>query len=240
MMPDGTAVAIPVARPSRRARPPAIRIAAAVLITAALALFAAACSSPSSAGTGSAGTGSPSAAGPASSSPAAGSAAGSTAGSTAPSAAGGSAAAQSAVAYSQCMRANGVPKYPDPGSGGRLPKGDASAFDVSNSTYQAAQRTCQHLLPTSGSFDQLSHQCIQDGDCPPALVQQMLTADRRFAQCMRSHGVPSWPDPTLDPSGAPVFRISAAGITHTQTHSPPMENTIMACLRTDPAPAAMS
>jgi hypothetical protein len=231
-MPDGTTVAIPIARPPRRARPPAIRIAAAILTTAALALFTAACSSPSSADPGSAGTGSPAAAGPASSTPAAGSTAGSTAGS--------SATTQSVVAYSQCMRANGVPKYPDPDSAGRLPKGDASAFDVSNSTYQAAQRTCQHLLPTSGSFDELSHQCIQAGDCPPALVQQMLTADRKFAQCMRSHGVPNWPDPTLDPNGAPVFKVSAAGITHTQTHSPPMENTIMACLRTDPAPAALS
>jgi hypothetical protein len=138
------------------------------------------------------------------------------------------------------MRANGVPKYPDPGSGGQLPKGDAQSFGVSDSTYQAAQRTCQHLLPTGGSFDEQSHECIQAGDCPPALVQQMLTADRKFAQCMRSHGVPNWPDPTLDTNGAPVFKVSAAGITHTQTHSPPMEAVIMACLRTNPAPAALS
>jgi hypothetical protein len=138
------------------------------------------------------------------------------------------------------MRANGVPRYPDPDSAGRLPKGDASAFGVSYSVFQAAQRTCQHLLPSSGSFDELSHQCIQAGDCPPALVQEMLTADRKFAQCMRSHGVPNWPDPTIDANGAPVFKVSAAGITHTQTHSPPMENTIMACLNTDPAPAALA
>ncbi|GEM_PF-492506 len=218
-MPDATPVACtPVNWPPRRARPPAIRIAA-ILTTVAMALLAAACSSPSSAGTGS-----PSAAGPASSSPAAGS----------------SATAQSAVAYSQCMRANGVPKYPDPASGGQLPKGDAQAFGVSDAQYQAAQRTCQHLMPTSGSFDQQSQECIEAGDCPPALVQQMLTADRKFAQCMRSHGVPNWPDPTLDANGAPVFKVSAAGITHTQTHSPPMEVVIMACLRTDPAPAALS
>ena len=218
-MPDGT----PVDGPPRRARPPAIRIAAAILATAAMALLAAACSSPASGGTSS-----PNAAGPASSSPATGSAAGS------------SATAQSVVAYSQCMRANGVPKYPDPASGGQLPKGDAQAFGVSDSQFQAAQRTCQHLLPTGGSFDQQSHECIEAGDCPPALVQQMLTADRKFAQCMRSHGVPNWPDPTIGANGGPIFKVSAAGITHTQTHSPPMENTIMACLRTDPAPAALA
>jgi hypothetical protein len=214
-MHDGT----PVDGPPRRARPPAIRITAAMLTTAAMALLAAACSSPSSAGTGS-----PSAAGSASSSPAAGS----------------SATAQSAVAYSQCMRADGVPKYPDPASGGQLPKGDAQAFGVSDAQYQAAQHTCQHLLPTGGSFDEQSHECIEAGDCPPALVQQMLTADRKFAQCMRIHGVPTWPDPVIGPNGGPVFKVSAAGITHTQTHSPPMENTIMACLRSDPAPVAMA
>jgi hypothetical protein len=202
-------------------------MAAAILAAAVMALFTAACSTPSSAGTSA-----PSAAGSASSSPPAGSAAGTTQGS--------SPAAQSAVAYSQCMRANGVPKYPDPDSGGHLPKGNAPEFGVSDATYQAAEHTCQHLLPTSGSFDQLSRQCIQAGDCPPALVQQMLTADRKFAQCMRAHGVPNWPDPTIGPNGGPVFKVSAAGITHTQTHSPPMENTIMACLRTDPAPAALS
>jgi hypothetical protein len=208
----------PADGPPRRARPPAIRIAAAILSTAAMALLAAACSSPSSVGAGSA-----SAAAPASSAPAAGS----------------SATAQSAVAYSQCMRADGVPKYPDPASGGQLPKGDAQAFGVSDAQYQAAEHTCRHLLPTGGSFDEQSHECIEAGDCPPALVQQMLTADRKFAQCMRSHGVPDWPDPTLGENGGPFFMLSATGITHTQTHSPPMENTIMACLRSDPAPVAM-
>ncbi len=219
-MPDGT----PVDRPPRRARPPAIPIAAAILTTAAMALLTAACSTPSSAGTGSPSAGSSSTGAPTSSSPAAGS----------------SATAQSAVAYSQCMRANGVPKYPDPDSGGHLPKGDAQAFGVSDATYQAAQRTCQHLLPAGGSFEEQANECIQAGNCPPALVQQMLTADRKFAQCMRIHGVPSWPDPTIGANGGPVFNVSAAGITHTQTHSPPMSVEIMACLRVDPAPAALA
>jgi hypothetical protein len=138
------------------------------------------------------------------------------------------------------MRSNGVPKYPDPASGGQLPKGSAQAFGVSDSQYQAAQRTCQHLLPTGGSFDEQAHECIQAGDCPPALVQQMLTADRKFAQCMRSHGVPNWPDPTISDGGAPIFKVSAAGITHSQTHSPPMSNTIMQCSRLYPAPVAMA
>jgi hypothetical protein len=65
------------------------------------------------------------------------------------------------------MRASGVPNYPDPDSGGHLPKGNAQDFGVSDSRYQAAQSSCQHLLPTGGSFDQQVNQCIQAGDCPP-------------------------------------------------------------------------
>jgi hypothetical protein len=52
--------------------------------------------------------------------------------------------------------------------------------------------------------------------------------------------VPNWPDPTIGANGGPVFKVSAAGITHTQTHSPPMFNTITECTRLDPAPVAMA
>ena len=30
----------------------------------------------------------------------------------------------------------------------------------------------------------------------------------QFARCMRAHGVPNWPDPTIDSQGRPVFAIS--------------------------------
>ncbi len=39
-------------------------------------------------------------------------------------------------------------------------------------------------------------------------MQQALTAGLKFAQCMRSHGVPDWPDPTLDSDGEPLFNIT--------------------------------
>lgn len=32
---------------------------------------------------------------------------------------------------------------------------------------------------------------MQNSDCPPALVQQMMTADRNLALCLRSDGVPN-------------------------------------------------
>jgi len=149
--------------------------------------------------------------------------------------AGGEAASLSAVAYSHCMRSHGVPDFPDPASGGRIPKTSAQALGVSNSRFQAAQSACQQLLPSATSFQQQSQQCLQTGDCPQSLVQQMLTADRRFAGCMRSHGVPNWPDPTIDSEGRPVFNLVPAGITHSQTHSPPISDKLAECGRVDPA-----
>jgi len=126
----------------------------------------------------------------------------------------------SAVSYSDCMRANGVPDYPDPGSGGQLPKGNAQQFGVSDSQLQAAERTCQHLLPDAESWQQQIQQCETAGVCPPSVVQQALTIMREYAQCIRSHGVPDFPDPVLDSEGRPYFDVSGAGISHQFTHSP--------------------
>jgi hypothetical protein len=124
-----------------------------------------------------------------------------------------------------------VPNYPDPDSSGQLPKGDAQLFGVSTSQYQAAQQACRHLLPTGGSLQQREEQCIVNGGpCPPALVQQMLTADRKFAQCMRSHGWPNFPDPTAQSDG-PVFNITAAGISDAESHTHQFEATLDECER---------
>jgi hypothetical protein len=109
------------------------------------------------------------------------------------------------------MRTHGVPNFPDPGSDGGIPKGDAQQFGVSEPQFQAAQTACQPLLPAGGSLDQQAEQCIASDDCPPALVQQLLNVEREFAQCMRSHGWPHWPDPTIDSQGRPVFVISISG-----------------------------
>jgi len=121
------------------------------------------------------------------------------------------------LAYSQCMRSHGVPNYPDPSSEGEVPKGSAQVFGVSSSRYQAAQAACAHLLSaTVGSIQQ----CEATGDCPMAVVQQALTVMRKYARCIRSHGVPNWPDPAVDSEGRPFFDVSSVGITYQYTHSP--------------------
>ena len=183
--------------------PSAARAAVAVLTVAALACPAAACS------------GSPSAASPDGSSSAA------------------AAASSPAVSYSHCMRAHGVPNFPDPGSGGSLPKGSAQQFGVSSVRLQAAEQACQHVLPSTGDLLTAAslQQCYLTHVCPPALVQQALSAGRKFAQCIRSHGVPNWPDPTSEAGGGPPqFEIRVS-----RPPSPPVGAAIGACERLQPA-----
>jgi hypothetical protein len=142
----------------------------------------------------------------------------------------GNSASASAVAYSSCMRSHGVPEYPDPGSNGNLPKGNAQDFGVSNSQYQAAERACRHLLPDSDTtFIASLTQCLETGDCLPAVVQRALSEGRRFAQCMRNDGVPNWPDPTIDSMGRPSFQVTAAGISYASTRSSQMLSKIGLC-----------
>jgi hypothetical protein len=142
----------------------------------------------------------------------------------------GSTNSPSAVRYSRCMRSHGVPSFPDPDSSGSIPKGDAQSLGVSTSGYEAAETACRHLLPTGGSFEQGALQCTLAADCPPAVVQQMTSAMTKFARCMRSHGVPNWPDPTLDPQGRPVFAISA-GRDGFDPDSPQITGTDQECVR---------
>ncbi len=112
------------------------------------------------------------------------------------------------------MRSHGVPSFPDPGSSGSLPKADAQHLGVTGSQLAVAQQACRLLLPnTGGAIDARSvEQCMMAGDCPRAFVRTVLDEERRFAQCMRSHGVPNWPDPSIDMQGRPVFAISISGL----------------------------
>jgi len=135
------------------------------------------------------------------------------------------------VAYSQCMRSHGVPNFPDP-AGGAPPKVTAQGLGVSSSRLQVAQGACQHLLPaTGGSLSASSiRQCYLAGVCPQALVQQALSAGRGLARCMRSHGEPYWPDPSIDSQGRPLFNINVP------RPPPPQVSTAGdECTRLDPA-----
>jgi len=80
------------------------------------------------------------------------------------------------------------------------------AFDSSRNAASSTTSTAPDHRGTIsvGSVEQ----CMKTDDCPHALVRQVLNQERRFAQCMRSRGVPNWPEPTIDSRGRPVFAVS--------------------------------
>ena len=127
--------------------------------------------------------------------------------------AGRSANYQLGINYADCMRSHGVPKYPDPSGSNELanglPKVSVQQLEVSSSQYQAARSDCAHLLPNDGQQTQTQS-------------EQDLDAMRGYARCMRAHGVPTWPDPTYDPTagwGFDLVNVHGFDPNSTQTES---------------------
>jgi hypothetical protein len=91
------------------------------------------------------------------------------------------------LAYSECMRSHGEPRFPDPDAQGQVKQQlRASRIDVSSARFQAADAACHSKLPSGGS------------GMTPAQFQQMKTEALKFSRCIRAHGVPSYPDPGSD------------------------------------------
>jgi hypothetical protein len=107
------------------------------------------------------------------------------------------------VSFSECMRTHGVPNFPDPvqnanGGAGLEIRGDpGTGLDPRSPAFQSAQQACKKLLPNGGTPRQLTA-----GD-----KQQFL----KFAACMRTHGVPNFPDPTFSGGGARI-KIGGSGV----------------------------
>jgi hypothetical protein len=136
----------------------------------------------------------------------------------------------SAVAYSACIRTHGVPNFPDPTGSGQIPKGDAQQLGVSTSRLEGARRSCELLIPITGSNQEQGQetQCATAGDCSQAVVQHWMAGLRTLAQCLRSHGEPNWPDPIIASQGTPHFNYSQAGIDH---HAPQVLAKVDQCIR---------
>jgi hypothetical protein len=96
------------------------------------------------------------------------------------SSAGASTLHQEELAVAHCMRSHGVPNFPDPPANGGNLQVSPDSLGVSSSVYQSAVNACRHLAPDA---------------TPPSHGQQMLSQLLQFARCMRSHGVPNFPDP---------------------------------------------
>jgi hypothetical protein len=106
------------------------------------------------------------------------------------------------LAFSACMRSHGIRDFPDPqqGSGGiRLnlgANGGSSDLNPQSSTFQAAQQACQSLIPAGG---------------PDAGSKADPTKIEPWAACIRSHGVPNLPDPTIE-NGNMKLVLTGTGI----------------------------
>jgi hypothetical protein len=114
---------------------------------------------------------------------------------------------QLAVAYAQCMRTHGEPNWPDPARDGNF----AGNINTSTAQYLSANGACGHLLPNGGVLTQ-------------AQTDQALAALSNYAACMRSHGIPKYPDP--DPryvqaglTGPGYISVQALNITTQQFSS---------------------
>jgi hypothetical protein len=113
-----------------------------------------------------------------------------------------------AAAYSSCMRSHGVPSFPDPDSKGRLyfkvTKG--GALDPSSPQFQAAMQACKSLAPSQNTT---------------ATNPQFASQALKFAACMRSHGVPKFPDPKTSNGGFMITGINP--------NSPQFQAAMQAC-----------
>lgn len=131
------------------------------------------------------------------------------------------------VAFAQCMRSHGVPSFPDSPSNGhgvvisasqRAGSGSSmtvNGVSVSAPAFRSAMRTCRKYLPGGGT---------------PTAAQSARARAQALAmsRCMRSHGVPDFPDPHFGtgPGGGPGIRLDGAGL---DPNSPAFQHAMKVC-----------
>jgi hypothetical protein len=133
---------------------------------------------------------------------------------------GGAATQQKMVAYAQCMRTHGVPEFPEPTEGRLLihtgnRDGHVTGVDPRSSQFQAAQKACGKLLPNGG--------------VPSAAEQARVRESAlKLSQCMRTHGVPNFPDPVVSGGGVQL-KLRAGGANGIDPESPQFRAAQKAC-----------
>ena len=110
--------------------------------------------------------------------------------------------------FAACMRSHGVPNFPDP-TGGQLnlrvqetpDSTNVNGVQVNGPAFKSAMNSCRSDLPNGGH---------------PTAAQTAKARSQALAmsRCMRTHGVPNFPDPTFQngSNGGVGVRIGGAGI----------------------------
>ena len=110
-----------------------------------------------------------------------------------------SALGSDALAYAKCMRASGVPNFPDPNAGGDfLFHARAGGMNPSSPAFKTAQAKCRHFTPPGPGSG-------------PGPSPQTLARFLNIARCMRQHGVYDFPDPRTSVPSNP-FGSSDGGV----------------------------
>lgn len=120
------------------------------------------------------------------------------------------------LAFSQCMRTNGVASFPDPQ---HIPGGHVKLTIQGYGTsprFQAALDACHHLLPSGPGGSQETAQ----------QRRTRLADELSFARCMRGHGVARFPDPNAQ-GQLSVEMVQAQGI---DVHSTAVLHVVQVCL----------
>jgi hypothetical protein len=106
---------------------------------------------------------------------------------------------EQAMKFSQCMRDNGVSRFPDPDASGTLTidqVANGSSVNTNTPTFQQALSACRDLEPAGFMGQKRSSQQQQ--------------AALKFAQCIRDNGVSDFPDPAPDAPLIDTNRIPSA------------------------------
>ncbi|MER6528566.1 hypothetical protein [Streptomyces sp. NPDC001508] len=128
-----------------------------------------------------------------------------------------------ALAYSKCMRDNGVPNFPDPQSdSGGIRISPQDGLDPNSQAFKEAQQACQDLAPQGSG---------PGGGSGGGAIDSAKAAD--WAKCIRENGVPKFPDPQINGSSL-VIDIMGAGV---DPGDPKFQQAMQACMSKYPGGA---
>jgi hypothetical protein len=126
----------------------------------------------------------------------------------------------SALKFATCIRAHGVPGFPDPNAQGVFSMSGSAASIPQSAQFQRASKTCRSLLH------------LHVAPPSPAAQAKGLAQLLKYSQCMRSHGITNFPDPTT--AGGGVSLRVHAGPGGVDPSSPIFQHAQKACASLQP------